>query len=276
MSQDIDTAFIKKFEAEVHVAYQQQGSELLNTVRRKTNIGAASTTFQKVGKGTAGTKTRHGDVPLMNQDHSNVECILADYYAGDLVDKLDELKTNIDERGIVAKSGAWALGRKTDQLIIVDALDTATNTTSVNLSAITADLLAEHLIENMGARNVPRSGNRWAVISWRLFRKLLTIEEFKSSDYIGEGQLPFPMPNTPRIWLGYMWIPHTEVTGGAAARKNHFYHETAVGHASGADVRTEIDKVPMKAAHLINNFMSQGAVLIDNDGVETLIVDETA
>jgi hypothetical protein len=53
----------------------------------------------------------------MNLDHQPVTCTLADYYAGDYVDKLDELKTNIDERGVIAQSGANALGRKSDDLI---------------------------------------------------------------------------------------------------------------------------------------------------------------
>ena len=34
MSTSIDTAFIKQFEAEVHMAYQRMGSKLSNTVRQ--------------------------------------------------------------------------------------------------------------------------------------------------------------------------------------------------------------------------------------------------
>ena len=63
----------------------------------------------------------------MNQDHSNVECFLEDFYAGDWVDKLDEAKTNIDERMAIAKGGAWALGRKVDEQIFT-AMDTSTQT----------------------------------------------------------------------------------------------------------------------------------------------------
>ena len=88
------------------------------TVRSKTDVRGASTVFQKVGKGTAAAKARHGNVPVMNVDHTPVECILQDYYAGDWVDRLDELKTNIDERTVIANAGAYALGRKTDELII--------------------------------------------------------------------------------------------------------------------------------------------------------------
>ena len=37
---------------------------------------------------------------------------LLDYFAGEWVDQLDELKTNIDERQVLANAGAFALGRK--------------------------------------------------------------------------------------------------------------------------------------------------------------------
>lgn len=106
MALTIDQAFIKQFESEVHVAYQRAGSKLRNTVRFKGNVNGSSTTFQKVGKGAASQKSRHGAVPVMSLDHTNVECTLADYYAADYVDKLDELKINIDERQIVAQSAA--------------------------------------------------------------------------------------------------------------------------------------------------------------------------
>jgi len=39
MAVTIDQAFIKQFESEVHMAYQRQGSKLLNTVRFKFGSG---------------------------------------------------------------------------------------------------------------------------------------------------------------------------------------------------------------------------------------------
>ena len=64
MSTTIDQAFIKQFEQEVHQAYQRMGSKLRNTVRVKNGVQGSSTVFQKVGKGSASTKARHGKVPV--------------------------------------------------------------------------------------------------------------------------------------------------------------------------------------------------------------------
>ena len=51
---------------------------------------------------------------------------------------------------------------------------------------------------------------------------------------------------------------------------SHWYHKTAVGHAAGADVKTDITWHGDRAAHFVNNMMSQGAALIDTTGVVTL------
>jgi len=104
MATTIDQAFIKQFESEVHVAYQRAGSKLRNTVRFKSNVNGTSTTFQKVGKGTAATKGRHGNVPTMSIDHTAVECTVADYYAADYVDKLKLVRVLLQPRAVMVTS----------------------------------------------------------------------------------------------------------------------------------------------------------------------------
>ena len=55
---------------------------------------------------------------------------MADFYAAEYIDKLDELKININERQAVAESAASALGRKTDEIIIT-AMDAGANSTQI-------------------------------------------------------------------------------------------------------------------------------------------------
>jgi hypothetical protein len=45
----------------------------------------------------------------------------------------------------------------------------------------------------------------------------------------------------------------------------------AVGLGINADVSTEINYVPQKAAHLLNSSMSMGAKVIDDNGVYELL-----
>jgi hypothetical protein len=267
MSNQVEQAFIKHFQSEVHQAYQRQGSKLRQTVRSKSDVRGASTTFQKVGKGGAMTKARHGKIPTMSLDHTPVECLLADWYAGDWVDKLDELKINIDERMVVANAGAYALGRKTDELIIA-ALDGSSNYAGADTDGLTkAKVLAA--FEALGAVDVPDDGERYAVIGWKQWSELLDIQEFANADYVGPDELPWKGTQAKR-WLGTLWIPHSGLTLTGGVRFCHWYHKTAVGHASGAEVASDITWHGDRAAHFVNNMMSQGACLIDSDGVVTL------
>jgi hypothetical protein len=267
MSTSITNAFVKQFEREVHEAYQRMGSKLRPTVRSKSNVVGMTTTFQTVGKGAATTKSRHAAVTPMNIDHTPVECTLEDHYAGDWVDKLDELKINFDERAVIANAGAYALGRKTDELIIT-ALATATAEAGTNADGLTKAKILE-AFETLGGADVPDDGERYAVIGWKQWSELLQVPEFGSADYVGAEDLPWRGTQAKR-WLGTLWIPHTGLPLDTGVRTCFCYHKTAIGHASGADVQTDISWHGDRAAHFINSMMSQGACLVDDSGVVKL------
>lgn len=275
MSTTIDQAFIKQFESEVHAAYQRQGSKLRNTVRTINNVKGSSAVFQKVGKGTASTKSTHGMVPVMNLDHTNVEAVLQDYYAGDWVDRLDALKTNIDERQVIAAAGANALGRKTDEMIIT-ALASAPGYTIAEANVGMTMTKVLEAFETFGGLDVPDDGQRFAVIGWKQWSDLLAIPEFVSADYVGAENLPYASITQAKMWLGTIWIPHSGLpVDGNDIRSCFWFHRTAIGHAAGSDVQTDITWHGDRAAHFVNNMMSQGATLIDGAGVIEIQCDET-
>jgi hypothetical protein len=275
MSTSIDQAFIKQFEREVHESYQRQGSKLRNTVRTISEVNGSTAVFQKVGKGTASTKSTHGMVPVMNLSHSAVECTLQDYYAGDWVDRLQELRINIDERQVIANAGAYALGRKTDELIITalagvsGAQEVAEGNTGMTLPKVMS------AFEKLGAADVPDDGERYAVVGWKQWSELLQIDEFSSADYVGTDDLPFNGTQAKR-WLGTLWVPHSGLPkDGNDIRSCFWYHRTALGHAAGSDVQTDITWHGDRAAHFVNNMMSQGAARIDDTGIVEILCDET-
>ena len=272
MSTSIDLAFIKDYESEVHVAYQRMGSKLRNTVRTKTSVTGASTTFQKVGKGVAGPKARHGKVPVMNIDHTPVECILSDHYAGDWVDKLDELKTNVDEMKITAQAGAYALGRKTDELIIAAAVSGTNQSTANNVGLVRAQMMEGW--EALATADVPDDGQRYGWVSPRGWAWLLTIPEFADADFVGDEGLVWAGVTSKR-WLGTLWGVHSGLPKTGNVRTCLWYHKSAVGHAIGQDVKSDITWHGDRAAHFVNNMMSQGAVLIDGSGIFELLLDES-
>lgn len=272
MSVSIDQVFVKQFEADVHLAYQQMGTKLRSTVRSKSGVVGASTTFQKVGRGTAATKSRHGIVPVMNLNHEPVECALQDYYAGDWVDALDELKTNVDERRVVASAGAYALGRKTDELI-VGAMGGATSAVGDYSTGLSRDLILS-AVEILNTNDVPDDGRRFAVVGVHQWNELLKMDEFVSSDYVG-GATPLVAGFECRKWLGINWVLYNGLPLTDAKRDCFVYHASAIGHACGQEVKTDISWHGERAAHFISNSMSQGAVLIDASGIVRMKCSDT-
>ena len=262
MANTIDTAFIKQFESEVHMAYQRMGSKLKNTIRNQ-QVSGNVVRFQKIGAGTASTKSRNGNITPMELVHTNVEASMTDHYAAEYIDKLDELKTNIDERQAVATSAAAALGRKTDELIYT-AMDAGANSTQIHdtSSALAkADLLT--LFETFGTANVPEDGQRYLAMHPKGFADLFLINEFASSDFVGEQNLPFAGGMTMKQFLGFNIFSTSAITAG----KNIAYHQNAVGIGVNAEVSTEVNYVPEKVSHLTVSMMSMGAVVIDDNGV---------
>tara|TARA_R100000329_G_scaffold67466_2_gene59203 strand:- start:1282 stop:2106 length:825 start_codon:yes stop_codon:yes gene_type:complete len=266
MSTSISTAFIKQFESEVHMAYQRMGSKLMNTVRQSKNVKGNQARFQKAGTGSAVTKSRHADVPTMDIAHTTVDVTLSDFYASDYVDRLDELKTNIDERQVLSQSAAAALGRKTDQLII-DVLDAGSNSNNVVHGSAGLTLAkALTVYEAFGEGDVPDDGQRYFVVSPAGWADLLQLDQFSRAEYVGEGDLPYSGGLTAKRWLGFMWFTHSGLSLSGTTRDCHAFHKSAVGLATGSDVRTEINYVPEKVSSLITSYMSMGAVMIDNNG----------
>ena len=262
MANTIDQAFIKQFETEVHMAYQRMGSKLRNTIR-STNVTGSTARFQKIGTGSASTKSRNGNVSPMELVHTNVEVSMSDYYAAEYIDKLDELKTNINERQAVTQSAAAALGRKTDELIIA-AMDAGANSTQIHdtgSALAKADLLS--LFETMGTADVPEDGQRYLAMSPAGYADLFAINEFASSDFVGPQNLPFAGGMTMKEFLGFKIFSTSAVAGG----KNFAYHTTAVGIGVNSDVQTEVNYVAEKVSHLATSMMSMGAVAIDDNGI---------
>ncbi|NDV19955.1 hypothetical protein GO013_11030 [Pseudodesulfovibrio sp. JC047] len=273
MSTTVSNGFVTQYVEMVHQAYQAQGSKMRQTVRLQTEVEGSKCVFQKVGKGAAGKKTRHGNVPLMNLNHSNVSCTLSDWYAAEYIDKLDELKDKGDEKQVAANAGAWALGRKIDELIITK-LGGAANVVAQADTGLTKDKILQ-AFGTMNANDVPDDGHRFAVVGPHQWNELLNIQEFKSSDYAGE-QYPWLKGTESRTWLGITWMFHTGLPLDDGMRKCFVYHRNAAGLAEGQQVKAFVDWVPEKAAHLVDHMLSAGACLIDPDGVIEIQCDDDA
>ena len=283
MSTSIDTSFITSYEAKVHEVFQRQGSYLKDAVRLKNNVVGSTAVFQRIGKGTATTKARHGTITPMNQTHTAPSVTLADFYAGDWVDKLDESKTNINERDAIASGGAMALGRKVDDQITT-VLDTTTETviTLTVTSKATVLATAIEFAESAWDNDVPNDGQVYAVVTPRYWSQLMTMDQFQRAEYVGNDGMTFKQgPAVGRAkwkeWMGIKWKMQTGLPGqGTATAKVFIWHKTAIGYAMAQSagnvagneaVAADITWHGDRAAHFVNHMMSGNAVMIDSTGV---------
>lgn len=267
MAVTVSNSFVRQYESEVHHIYQQRASKLRTTVRQKTGINGESTTFQVIGKGTASTKAFAPTVVTpMELAHTAVTCTLANSYAGDWIDKLDELKLQHDERRAIAESGAFALGRKTDADIITAAY-TTTQAIGAGATSYTLDK-ALTALETLGLNDALDTGRNYSIVGWQQWRNLLQIAEFASLDFVSPETMPFKETGSMgKMWLGTLFLPHTGLTLTVADRETLWYNERAIGHAIGMDVSADITWNGPEASWFVNNMMSQGACLIDTTGV---------
>lgn len=290
MSQYVSNSFVTKYVADVHQAYQRRGSMLASAVRRQDSVIGSTAIFQRVGKGTATTKGRHGIITPMNQTHTPVTATIEDFYAPDYVDKLDEHKININEYMVIAEGGAAALGRKVDDQVMT-VLDSTTQTvitiTVTAAIAVHSGLLTA--VKSLWANDVPNDGQCYAIISPTLWARAMQVKEFSSADWVGANGLPH-VEGAPigrwKDWMNVKWQMHSGTSGaGTSAAKGWVWHKNAVGYASGAvqgnvagsggPVGATIDWVPDRAAHLVNNWMAGGAVMIEDAGVIEFTSDDT-
>lgn len=294
MSTSISNSFVTDYISDFVEVFQRRGGKLKAATRHKDNVVGSSTTFQKIGTGTATTKARHGLITPMNQTHTAVSCTLSDFYAGDWVDKLDESKVNIDERRAIAQGGAMALGRKVDDQILTSLDGTSQTTvtwTVTSIANIRKALL--DMVEAMFANDVPDDGMNYGVLTSKAWAMAMLVEEFASADYVGadgqEFRKGFPN-NRFKDFLGVKWCMHTGCPGvGTSTAKVFTWNKNAVGYASAANVSSrfgmQLTESPVgaditwhgdRAAHFVNHMMSGGSCLIDDSGVIEGNLDDTA
>ena len=125
MSQQITTAFVQQYSANVQMLSQQMGSRLRDAVRLETVVGK-NAFIDQIGSVTAQLRSsRHADTPQIDTPHQRRRLSIASYEFADLIDDQDKVRMLIDPTSSYAQAAAAAMGRAMDDVIITAALGTA-------------------------------------------------------------------------------------------------------------------------------------------------------
>ncbi len=199
MSNQVSTAFVVEYKANVEMLLQQRGSMLRDTVSTGFYRGKAGVPVEQIGPVMARKKgARHADTPLIETPHERRWVYPSDYEWADLVDNFDKLKTGIQIEGAYAQNGSYALGRGMDDEIItayfgparIGAEGTATesfDTTNQRIAAGTTGLTVSKLKDAqailMGNEVDLDNDQMVCVITARQNANLLEQMEIMSSEY---------------------------------------------------------------------------------------------
>ena len=278
MAQQLSTAFVTLFDAEVKQAYQ--GTAVLRpAIRVRSGVEGSSYKFPKIGKGVAQVRIPQTDVTPLNVSYGQVTATLSDYIAAEYSDIFSQAKVNFDERSELVKVVASAVGRRQDQLIL-DALiaSSTSNTVASSVGGANTNMNLDKLLaakKALDAKNVPMD-NRHIIIHANNLAGMLRETKVTSSDINTVKALVNGELNT---FLGFNFhVLGDRDEGGlpltSGDRKVYAFHRDAIGMAEGIAPKTEINYIPEKTSWLVTSLFSAGAVAIDAEGIVEITCDE--
>ena len=282
MSQSAPAWFRTIFGSEVFTAYQRGGHNLRSFSQYKTGVRGQVVQFDKVGKGKAGVKPRHGTIPVMNLDFSKVQATMEDRYAGEWVDAIDEMLAadrGAGYRAPVANALSLALNREADD-IFVNVLK-QTTTTPVALETATANGMRNSLIkllERFVLKEIdPVTSEVFVLPCPQLTSFLLTLKEYTNAEYV-DVQTPYAgITRRARNWLGFRWLPpYTALPKAGNVVTMYAWERNAVGFGEVQGITTDVSWEATRAAWFFSGSLSMGGTIIENLGIEPFTLDTSA
>jgi hypothetical protein len=290
MSQQITTAFVQQYSANVQMLSQQMGSRLRDAVRLETVVGK-NAFIDQIGSVTAQLRSsRHADTPQIDTPHQRRRLSIASYEFADLIDDQDKVRMLIDPTSSYAQAAAAAMGRAMDDVIITAALGTAstgeTGSGSATLDA-TANMVGSassndgltiaKLTEakrKMDLNDVDPSIPRYIAVGPKQIEDLLGTTQVTSSDF---NTIKALVQGDVDTFMGFQFIMTNRLSIDSNDIRSCFaWAEDGITLGIGKDVQARIDERNDKGyATQVYYCMDIGAVRMEEAKVVKIFCDET-
>ena len=270
MAQNVTTAFVTLFDAEVKQAYQGE-SVLRGTMRSRSNVQGNTVKFPKIGKGTATVRVPQTDVTPLNINYSQVTATMTDYIAAEYSDVFHQSHINFDERRELVEVVSKSIARRMDQ-ICIDALNAASspNTVATSVGGSSSNMNVAKLraaAKALNTKNVPADG-RYLLMHANNLDALLSETETTSSDFAAVKALVRGEINT---FMGFTILTIGDRDEGGvpkpSTRSAFAWHKDSMGYAESMAQKSEVNYIPEKTSFLVSSMFSAGAVAIDDEGI---------
>lgn len=137
MSDQISTAYARKYAAGIELLAQQMKSVTESTVRVESGVGSEAVFLDQVGVVRMQEKSGSAvNIPVINTPHARRMVTPRDFYMRDFIDAFDRLKIFNDPQNAYTEAFVAAGQRQKDKLVIDAALGTA-NTGKQGTTAVT-------------------------------------------------------------------------------------------------------------------------------------------
>lgn len=141
------------------------------------------------------------------------------------------------------------------------------------------DMNIEKVVEasmHLNDLGVPVDQDRHMAVSAKGLKSMLLETQVGSSDYNSVQAL---MTGELTYWMGFHWhVIETRAEGGlslaTAVRSNYAWHKSAIGLATGIEIKTDVNWIAQKTSWLCNGMMKCGAAIRDLDGLVELLCTE--
>jgi hypothetical protein len=284
MSKFLTNAAVQEFDSEVKHEYQGMG-KLRNTVTIRTGVVGDQYKFVRMGKGIANQKASSADVTPMDITHNRQVAFLNNWNAPEYTDIFDQAEVNYSEKTELARTIAYGLRRREDQ-VIIDAISGISFVTTNDQDPDTGLTFDDSASTNFGMLYLHRARRHYQELETEAtlhcmctataLQSLLVSTKVGSVDY--NLAKPLVEGDLSKKFMGFQFhVIGNRAEGGIPAgtvpatdEYAFTWAEDAVGLAIGIDMKTEINYIAQKTSWLCNGLLKLGAVAREAQGIVRL------
>ena len=297
MSQEVTTAFVKKFTAGIRLLQQQMSNRLRAGVMIDDTVPGDRAFYDQLDATAMSEITnRHGDTEYIDTPHSRRMVTMKTYEVADLVDRADIRRLLNNPINGYSRSMAAAANRQFDDIIIA-AFDASANTGVDGGTAVSFPSAFQRLADGSGAGD--GTGTAITLVGLRNARELLEAAENEEDDgdnkwfaatnaetrnqLLGITQITDSDFNTIRAlvngqvdtYLGFTFVKSERLSVHASgARLLPFWVKKSMQLGISEESRSFMDVLPTKRhSTQVRYEMDAGATRMDEKGV--VILEQT-
>jgi|GEM_PF-3137468 len=262
--------------------FQSEGFVTKGLGLAPAQVNANEVKWRLAGAGTAVTLQRgaHEVVP-MNAAREIVTGTMTAKQAAEYIDGVDVNRMSENEKDIVNRTCAMALGRAHDGMFS-DALVAGATSLGSSIGDFSSKMTLGMLIEAKAAleKRLKRAANYriFGLFTSNPWNQLLTFPEFSNSQWVGTD-LPFSKMTDRRAWNGMylMQVPDDMLPlANTDDRTCFLFAQEAIGQANAQTLTGHVSWENSRTAWLHNMWLDMCVKCLQPEGVQDIKVDDNA